>query len=435
MNARNSSSIAVDPGYRSWRANLVPGALAALLTLPQAIALSALAGMPFEAGLYLSLLPALVATVLGHSPLALSGANTAASLVLFASASALAAPGSPDYIQQVLAITLFAGLFQLLLAALRAGNLLLELPASVTRGLIAGTGVLILGQQIGPLLGVPVNGISVIETLGQALYFDAPLAGPLMIGGISVAAGIAARLLGWQRYALLVGLMAGWLCAEVADLLTGAANTGIERLGTIPLGSHFFSWPTIDLTDTTRLVAAIRDGFAVAVVGALQTAVMARILSFRTNSAMYINRDIAAQALMNLLAAFNSAYAGATSFNRTLAHLEAGATGRSAGVFCILFLALGVLLAGPLLARIPLPAVSGVLVLVGWAMVMGIRRDDFANRVHAIELLVTIGIAVFIGLLQAVIAGAFLAAYFRALRHKDGAIPHQGNPPSHGSGR
>jgi SulP family sulfate permease len=405
----------------SWRADLLPGVLGALLTLPQAIALAALAGMPFEAGIYLSLLPALAATLIGHSPMALSGPNTAASLMLMASATALAAPGSPEFIEQVLATTLFAGLFQLLLAAIRAGNLLLELPASVTRGIIAGTGVLILAQQAGPLLGVPVNGVGIVESVGQALFFDAPNGGTLTIGGLAVVAGGAALQLGWRRYALLVALLAGWLGAELADLLAGSATTGIDRLGAVPIGSHFLSVPNIDVTDTTRLLAASRDGFAVAIVGALQTAVMARILALRTGGALRINRDIAGQGIMNLLAAFNSGFAGATSFNRSLANVEAGAGGRAAGVFCVGFLALGVLLAGPLLARIPLPAVSGVLVLVGWSLVASVRRDDFANRVHVAEFLVTLLAALFLGLLTAVIAGAFVAIYFRALRHR--ALP------------
>lgn len=406
-------------GVASWRGNLLPGALAALLTLPQALALAVLAGMPVEAGLYLSLLPALVATLIGNSPLALAGPNTAVSMMLMASASTLAAPGGPDYIQQVLATTLFAGIFQLLLAATRMGNLLLELPATVIRGVIAGTGVLILGQQLGGLLGVPINGSGIVEAVGQAIFHDAPSVGALGIGGLAVIGGVVAHRLGRRRYSLLAALLAGWMGAEAVDLLVGPANSGIERLGTIPFGAEPISWPVIDVTDTTRLLAAIRNGFAIAVVGALQAAVMARILAFRTGGSMNINRDIVGQGLMNLVATFTAAFAGATSFNRSLANVEAEATSRLAGVFCVLFLALGTLVAGPLLARIPLPAVSGVLVLVGWSLMAGVRREDFATRVHMVEFLVTLLAAVFVGLLEAVIAGALLAIYFHSLRFRN----------------
>jgi SulP family sulfate permease len=115
------------------RADCVPGLLAALLTLPQAIALATLAGMPVEHGLYLSLLPALAATLLGHSRVALSGPNTAASILLYASATTFATPGSPGYINQVLLTTFFAAVFQFALFGLRVGKLFLDLPTSVTQ--------------------------------------------------------------------------------------------------------------------------------------------------------------------------------------------------------------------------------------------------------------------------------------------------------------
>ncbi|HEX8963089.1 MAG TPA: SulP family inorganic anion transporter [Rhodocyclaceae bacterium] len=397
-----------------WRSELMPGALAALLTLPQALALAALAGMPFQAGIHLALVPALAATLIGHSPVALSGPNTAASLILASSASALATPGSAEYVQQVLATTLLAGAFQVLLAAARVGNLLLELPDSVTRGVLAGTGVLIVAQQAGPLLAVPVNGSGIVEMVAQALWFDAPNGRAAFVGVVSILAGLGAQACGNRRSSLLVALLAGWLAAELADLALGAANTGIERLGAVTIGGGFLSWPAVDAADPSHLLAAARDGFAVAVVGALQTAVTARILAMRVGGTLGINRDIAGQAAMNLLAAFTSAFAGAASFNRSLANVDAGACGRQAGIYCVAFLGLGTLLAGPLLARIPLPAVAGVLVLVGVSMIVG-ARGRAPRRGYLAELAATALAAVFLGLLPAVMVGALLAAYFRAV--------------------
>jgi SulP family sulfate permease len=141
------------------RSDCVPGLLAALLTLPQAIALATLAGMPVEHGLYLSLLPALAASLIGHSRVALSGPNTAASILLYTSAATFATPGSAAYVNQVLLTTFFAAVFQFAFYFLRVGRLFLDLPLSVTQGIIAGTGVLILSQQVGPLLGVVINEI------------------------------------------------------------------------------------------------------------------------------------------------------------------------------------------------------------------------------------------------------------------------------------
>jgi SulP family sulfate permease len=398
-----------------WRADLVPGLLAALLTLPQAIALAALAGMPVEHGLYLSLLPALAATLLGRSPLALSGPNTAASILLYASASALATPGSPAYVNQVLLTTLFAGGFQLAFYLLRAGKLFLDLPASVAQGIVGGTGILILSQQVGPLLGVPISGRGPIEAIGQALFYDAKNLWPLAVGGAAVAAGWLARRRRLGRYSLLIALATGWLAAEACDVAAGSATTGLDRLGRVSLSLDFLAAPSVDWTELVSLFAAINDGLAVAAVGALQAAIMARTCALMTGRPLAVNRDILGQSAMNLIAAFTSGLAGATSFNRTLANLEAGARGRAASVICVLLLCLALGLGQDYLARIPLAAVAGVLVLVGLSLVGSLRSIKLSHRRDTFELIATVGAAVFLGLFYAVLVGACLALYHRAL--------------------
>jgi sulfate permease, SulP family len=397
------------------RTDCIPGLLAALLTLPQAIALATLAGMPVEHGLYLSLLPALAATLIGNSGVALSGPNTAASLLLYASATTFATPGSPGYVNQVLLTTFFAAVFQFGFYFLRVGKLFLELPLSVSQGIIAGTGVLTLSQQIGPLLGVVINGQGPIESLWQALAYDAKNYWPLAVGGTAVLAGLAAKRFRLGRYHLLIALIAGWLAADLCDLLFGSATTAIERLGHLSLSTHFIAAPSVNWTELVSLFAAISNGLAVAAVGVLQAAIMSRTAAVMLDERMNIGRDILGQATMNLLATFTSGLAGATSLNRTLANIETGAKGRTAAVICVVVLALALIVASDWLARIPLPAISGVLVLVGISLLSTLKSLDRKYPRRAIEMLATIATAVFFSLFYAVLVGACLTLYHRAL--------------------
>lgn len=410
-------------GVAASRQDWLPGLLAALLTLPQAIALATLAGMPVEHGLYLSLLPALAATLIGNSRVALSGPNTAASILLYASATMFATPYSPVYVNQVLLTTFFAAAFQFAFVFLRAGNLFLDLPISVAQGIIAGTGVLILSQQVGPLLGVIINGQGFIESLGQALCFDAKNYWPLLVGAVAITAGLIAKAFRLGRYHLLIALAAGWLAADVCDGLIGSANTAFERLGHLNLSIRILSVPTVNWTELVALFAAVSDGLAVAAVGSLQAAIMARTTSMLIKEPMAVNRDILGQAVMNLLATFTSGFAGATSFNRTLANIESGARGRAAGVIGILVLGAGVAISEPWLARIPLPAVAGVLVLVAIALMSGFKALDLKKPRQTVELLATVLVAVFFGLFYAVLTGAGLAFYHRALDHPQKQLP------------
>jgi len=397
------------------RTDCIPGLLAALLTLPQAIALATLAGMPVEHGLYLSLLPALAATLIGHSRLALSGPNTAASILLYASAATFATPGSAAYVNQVLLTTFFAAVFQFAFYFLRVGRLFLDLPLSVTQGIIAGTGLLILSQQLGPLLGIVINGQGPIESLGQAFFFDAKNYWPMLAGLVAVTAGLIAKRCRLGRYHLLIALAAGWLAADLCDLLFGSATTAFDRLGRLQLSLDFVSVPSVDWTELVALFAAVSDGLAVAAIGSLQAAIMARTIAVMTGERLHVNRDILGQGAMNLIATFTSGLAGATSFNRTLANVETGARSRAAGVIGIIVLGIALVVAQDVLARIPLAAVSGVLVLVGLSLLGALKSLDRKHPRRAVEMLATIASAIFLGLFYAVLVGACLTLYHRAL--------------------
>ena len=88
------------------RADLVAGILGAVIVLPQGVAFATLAGLPPEYGLYAAIVPALVAALFGSSWHLISGPTNAISIVVFASMSALAEPGSAEYIRLVLTLTL-----------------------------------------------------------------------------------------------------------------------------------------------------------------------------------------------------------------------------------------------------------------------------------------------------------------------------------------
>ena len=401
------------------RNDITPGALAALLTLPQSIALATLAGMPVEAGLYLSILPALAATLLGHSPVALSGPNTAASILLYASATTFATPGSPAYVNQILLTTLFAGLFQVAFYFLRIGRLFLDLPLSVSQGIIVGTGFLTLTQQVGPLFGVVINGMGPFESLGQALAFSDKNLWPMFVGLLAIMGGITAKAFRLGRYHLLFALAAGWATADLCDWVMGSATTGLERLGHLSLSMHFFSRPQVNWTELVSLFAAISDGLAVAAVGALQAAIMSRTAAIMLGERMNVCRDILGQAAMNLTATFTSGLAGATSLNRTLTNIETGARSRLAGVLCVIFVAAGLLAAQSLLARIPFAAVSGVLVLVGFSLLGALKSLRRRKTREIVEMFGTIATAVYAGLFYAVLVGACLTLYHRALERDE----------------
>jgi SulP family sulfate permease len=105
-----------------FRADLIAGLTGALILVPQGVAFATIAGMPPEYGLYAAMLPAIVAALWGSSWHLVSGPTTAISIVVFATMSPLAAPGSAEYIALVLTLTFLVGIFQLLLGFCDSGR-------------------------------------------------------------------------------------------------------------------------------------------------------------------------------------------------------------------------------------------------------------------------------------------------------------------------
>ena len=106
-------------GPQQLRADAVAGLLGMVLSLPQGIAFAALAGLPIEYGVYTSVVPTIVAALAGSSWHVTSGPTNAISLAILTMLSPMAAAGSPDYIQLVLAATLMVGVMQWLIGAFR----------------------------------------------------------------------------------------------------------------------------------------------------------------------------------------------------------------------------------------------------------------------------------------------------------------------------
>src|SRR5204863_68236 len=77
-------------------ADLVAGFTGAILGLPQGVAFAILAGLPPEYGLYAAMIPPALAALFGSSWHLIAGPTNAVAILLFASLSHLAAPGSAD---------------------------------------------------------------------------------------------------------------------------------------------------------------------------------------------------------------------------------------------------------------------------------------------------------------------------------------------------
>src|SRR5690606_28632809 len=148
---------------------------------------------------------------------------------------------------------------------------------------------------------------------------------------------------------------------------------------------------------------------------------IAKAMAARSGQRVDANREFIGQGLSNMVGGFFSSYVSCGSLNRSLPNLESGARTPLAAVFSALLLVALVAVSAPLLAAIPLAAISGLLLLVAWSLLVLPRWRRLADgyRVEFTVALVTLLVTVTIRLEIAILIGTILslASYLHRTAH------------------
>lgn len=139
------------------RMDLIAGVTVALILIPQSMAYAQLAGMPVYYGLYASLLPPLVAALMGSSRQLATGPVAIVSLMTSAALGPLATAGSDAFIAYAILLALIVGGFQFLLGVFRLGLVVNFLSHPVVNGFTNAGALIIATSQLSKLFDVHVD--------------------------------------------------------------------------------------------------------------------------------------------------------------------------------------------------------------------------------------------------------------------------------------
>ncbi|MFC5720934.1 SulP family inorganic anion transporter [Streptomyces gamaensis] len=384
---------------RDPKRDLLAGLTVAIVALPLALGFGVSSGLGAEAGLATAVVAGALAAVFGGSNLQVSG-PTGAMTVVLVPIVAQYGPGG------VLTVGLIAGLMLVALAFARAGRYMSYVPAPVVEGFTLGIAGVIGLQQVPNALGVDKpEGDKVLVVTWRAVeeFVKAP-----NWTAVALAGAVAAVMLLGARWRpaipfSIVAVIGATVAAQVLHL------DAAKPIGDLPAG---LPAPSLAFLDPGALGSLLAPAVAVAALAALESLLSASVADGMTVGQKHDpDRELFGQGLANIAAPLFGGVPATGAIARTAVNVRTGAGSRLAALTHAAVLAAIVFAAAPLVSRIPLAALAGVLIATAVRMVEvgSLRAMARSTRSDAVVLILTAVATLALDLVYAVLIGLVVA--------------------------
>ncbi|QTN33476.1 SulP family inorganic anion transporter [Akkermansiaceae bacterium] len=353
-----------------------------LLALPQAIAYAAIAGLDVIYGVVCSAAAAIVAPLFASSRFNVLGPTNATAFMLFSFFSVH--PAMQGRIPELLPLlVLLIALCSMLGAVLKVADLLQYVSRSVLVGYMAGAAVLIIANQLKPLLGLD----GFIDSSKTATFFglvwellkSLPHTQwvPLLIGASTLLIYLACRKWkkAWPAFSISLVLgsaIFGPLIHAGIGPFAGQATFstfGFEQL--MPTLPHLFR-PGI-FNDISALLGL---ALAISFLASLENTLMAKSISSQTGDRVDVNQDMLSVGFANLGSAIAGGMPASGSLTRSSLNFQSGAATKAAAVFSGIFTLVFV-------------------ILIAWSGEAGLNLIDYIPKSALAVLVIAISLSLF----------------------------------------
>lgn len=345
-----------DYSWAIFQRDLLAGLTVGAVALPLALAFGVASGATAAAGLVTAILSGILIAGLGGASYQISGPTGAMSAVLIVLAQRYGLPG-------IWVAGMLAGIFLVLLGVFRLGRYIAFIPSPVITGFTSGIALIIAIGQIDNFLGVQTPKAD--NSLAKLLYYVTHLVVPdwhaLALGGIVMATmllaprinkSIPGSLVG-LIFAAIVAVVAGWQVPIIGDIPRTILLDNRLTLGSIPWGA---------LTDL--LPAAI----SIAALGGIESLLCGAVGATMTGKPLDSNQELIGQGIGNIVIPFFGGVPATAAIARTSVGVKSGGLTRMMSFVHAGVLLLSVLVLAPLIGRIPMAALAGVLLVTAWRM-------------------------------------------------------------------
>jgi sulfate permease, SulP family len=374
---------------REWlsnpRGDILAGIVVALALIPEAIGFSIIAGVDPRIGLYASFSIAVIIALVGGRPGMISAATAAIAV--------LVVPLIRQHgVEYLFAATVLMGIIQIVAGYLRLDLLMQYVSRSVVTGFVNALAILIFVAQVPQLTGV--------NWLTYAM----------------VAGGLAIIYLFPRITKAVPSPLVAIVVLTVAAIYGGLDVNRVGDMGDLPSTLPAFLIPDVPMTlETLRIILPF--SLTMAAVGLLESMLTAQIVDDLTDTPSSKPREMKGQGIANFATGFLGGMGGCAMIGQSVINVKSGGSGRLSAFVAGSFLLFLIVVLGPLVAQIPMPALVAVMIMVSigtfsWRSIRDIRHHPWQSSV---VMLVTVAVVVWThDLAQGVLAGVILSGLFFA---------------------
>lgn len=399
-------------GHRHLGGDLWGGFAAMMVALPSAIAFGVTILAPLGpqfgaqgavAGLIGVTLLGLLAALFGGTQRLISAPSAPAAAVISALAIQMVHQGSEpaSILLMLFMVAVCSSLLQILLGAFGVGQLIRYMPFPVVSGYLSGVGLIIITSQLPKLLGVPAD----VGWFDALLDPSAWQGASLLIGAATIVMMLVATRFPTRRVpAVIQGLAAGvimyWLLAlsshpELASLdanpyVIGRFVTGPDGVWANMAGT----WDRISSATLPRWDQVLVPALTLAVLLSIDTLKTCLVLDAMSGTRHDSNRELIGQGLGNLAATLFGGTPGSGTMGPSLVNRASGGATKLSGVFAGVWSLLAFLLLAPMLSWVPVAALAGLLLVIGFRMIDWHLFHLARSRATTLDFLVIVAVVV-----------------------------------------
>ena len=391
-------------GYnqKKFMQDVMAGLTVTAVALPLALAFGVSSGANAASGLITAIIAGILIGGLSGASYQISGPTGAMTAILLTLSLKYGIDG-------VFMAGLISGIILLAAALFHFGRLVSFLPSSVITGFTSGIAIIIALGQVDNFFGTTSQGENAVQKIisyGELGF--SPNLYAIMFGLLVIAVMVL-----WPKKwnAKFPSSLAGIIIALVVNSLL---KLPVNIVGDIPRTLFPENRLTFAAISFSQIKNLFGPAISIAMLGMIESLLCGASAGKMKNEKINADRELIAQGIGNIIIPFFGGVPATAAIARTSVAIKSGGQTRLVSIFHSIGLLASMFLLGPIMSRIPLSALAGVLIMTAWRMnewheINYIFKNKFGTSM--IAFVVTMTATVMFDLTLAILVGVFAAIF------------------------